>query len=177
MLTRPKPATSPGRGRARAVTWKDRTQTEQRIALIVDLMATNEWVRGETAPMLAKDWGVTVHRVEQLSAEASRIVRRSVGDPKEIKKILLTNLHQALEATRAKGEFRTMIEAVRTIGSFHGLVRDRLEISKPADDFDGWSEAEYEAYIAHGEWPRRLLKGGGGKGDGGGFPPASQPAG
>jgi hypothetical protein len=121
-------------------------------------MAANEWVKGETAKVLAVEWGISVITVEHVSAEASRILRRAVGDPKDVKQLLLAGLQQVTERTLAKEEFRTYIEAVRTIASFHGLVRDRLEISKGADDFENWTVAEYEAYIASGEYPARLLK-------------------
>jgi hypothetical protein len=160
----PKPAVSLARPRTRkrrqGMTWEDRQLTDQRISKVVDLMVANEWVTGRTGKTLAAEWGVSSSRVKQIAAEASRIVRRAVGDPKDIKKLLLSGLHQVVERTLHKGEFRTMVEAARTIGSFHGLVRDRLELTKPGDDFEGWTDTEVEQYVEHGAWPSRLLRGG-----------------
>ena len=66
------------------------------------MMRRGLWVRGTTAPVLAKRWGVSVTRVEDISAEASRMIAREIQDPERVKvdvsTVLLQNLHRASEA-------------------------------------------------------------------------------
>ena len=55
--------------------------TEQRIAHIMGMMRRWEWKRGESGPVLAERWGLSVDRVKDLAAEASKRVLAEVTDP------------------------------------------------------------------------------------------------
>lgn len=55
--------------------------TEQRIAHIMGMMRRWEWKRGESGPVLAEQWGLSVDRVKDLAAEASKRVLAEVTDP------------------------------------------------------------------------------------------------
>jgi hypothetical protein len=55
--------------------------TEEKIAYIEGLMYSGVWRRGRTVRLLAKEWGLAVSTVQQLSAEASRTVRRQISEP------------------------------------------------------------------------------------------------
>lgn len=66
------------------------------------MMQRGEWRRGDSAPLLAAEWGLATATVEGLSAEASRIVAREVSDPERVKvdvsTVLLRDIHRASEA-------------------------------------------------------------------------------
>ena len=66
------------------------------------MMTLMQWRRGETAAELAEEWGVATNTVEQLAAEASRIVARAATDPKRVTEdvsvVLSRDLHRASEA-------------------------------------------------------------------------------
>lgn len=51
------------------------TETDRRVAHILDLMEANEYVPGKTGPELSALWGISVNAVEHLSAQAARILR------------------------------------------------------------------------------------------------------
>lgn len=51
-------------------------ETLARVERIIDMMQRLDWVKGVSGPMLASEWGLAVGTVEDLAAEASRIVRR-----------------------------------------------------------------------------------------------------
>lgn len=50
-------------------------QTYDRVGVIVDLMRKGGWT-SDRVPDLAAEWRVSESRVEQLAAEAARVVRR-----------------------------------------------------------------------------------------------------
>lgn len=95
---------------SKAVTRQRATPTtvSERVERIAGLMRRLEWQRGETAPVLAKEWGLAVNTVEQLASEASRMVAREVTDPDglkvEVASVLRANLHRASQA----GEFKAV---------------------------------------------------------------------
>lgn len=49
---------------------------EVRISQMVDLMLSNKWRTGVTVRALAEEWGISNQRARELSAEASKVVRR-----------------------------------------------------------------------------------------------------
>lgn len=82
------------------------TETAERVERIAEMMRIGVWVRGDSAPMLAREWGLAVATVEGLSAEASRVVAREVRDPEglktEVATVLRENLHRASRASEYK---------------------------------------------------------------------------
>ncbi len=47
----------------------------ERVMYVRDLMTRGLWVRGETAPEIAADWGVTTNCIERYAAEASHSIK------------------------------------------------------------------------------------------------------
>jgi hypothetical protein len=88
---------------SKAVTRATPAVTAERVERIVGLMRRDEWRRGETAPVLAKEWGLATNTVEQLASEASRVVAREVTDPgmvtETVAVTLATNLERASKAS------------------------------------------------------------------------------
>jgi hypothetical protein len=69
---------------------------EQRVNIIIGLMARLEWVTGETGPQLAEKWGIHHGTLEHDANEASRAVKRQV-DPGAVQAVVLAALHEGLE--------------------------------------------------------------------------------
>jgi hypothetical protein len=84
------------RGRGAIAMSRRSELVEQRIQHIVDLMRRGEWVKGETGPELALEWGVSLAVVEDASAESSRVVRREVTDPAKMTEDIAANLYARL---------------------------------------------------------------------------------
>lgn len=71
----------------------------ERVKLIAELMAAGTW-RSRDALRLAEEWGVDSSTVRNASAEASRLVLGTLGDPEQIRAKLLGHLDEAIELAR-----------------------------------------------------------------------------
>jgi hypothetical protein len=106
-------------GRLRALVYRaDRTAeqeatfTEQRIDVIVNMMADGKWVMGQSDRALAEVWGCSRARIQQLAAEANRLIRRMYRESPRARKQLLARGLQTFERLCNKAE---------EIGSANGL--------------------------------------------------------
>lgn len=90
---------------AKAVARARPAEVAERVERIVGLMRRNEWVRGETAPELAEEWGLATNTVEQLASEASRVVAREVTDPSTVTETVALVLSRDVERASKVGEF------------------------------------------------------------------------
>lgn len=72
------------------------------------MMRRLEWSRGESAPVLAKEWGLATATVEALAAEASRVVAREVTNPEELQVEVATVLRENLHRASKAGEFNAV---------------------------------------------------------------------
>lgn len=78
----------------RAAAIKD---TQERIAFIVDLMSDVHYLRRTTVRALAIAWGISTHRVDQLSQSAAAVLRAAIGgfEPIRTRCILgITRIHE-----------------------------------------------------------------------------------
>jgi hypothetical protein len=107
-----------------------KTETEQRVDRIMDMMTTGTWVPGRSHRALAAEWSLTITTVERLAAEASRILRRvSRGDEDEIR----TRMCAGIEAIRVRAELKTKART-RRVTDARGRVRYE-EITVPDPDY------------------------------------------
>ncbi len=83
-------------------------ETAARVDRIADLMRSGTWVRGESGPVLAKEWGLADNTVTQLASEASRVVAREVVDPQMVTETVATTLAAGLAQASKAREFRAM---------------------------------------------------------------------
>ncbi len=67
----------------------------ERVAVITEIMARQEWVEGVTIHELAEEWGVGVAGLEKLTAEASRRVE-AFADADNVKRLLSYFLRKRL---------------------------------------------------------------------------------
>lgn len=98
--------------------------TRSRIAHIVDLMREGQFRRGKTAKALAKDWDLSEDYLFELTAEASKRVRKQLTNADELAAEvipgLLSTYHTAVDDNDAK--------AVHSLG---GLLLDMAGLKAP----------------------------------------------
>lgn len=87
--------------------------TEQRIEHIMQLMRKLQWIRGETGKKLAVEWGLSVSRVEHLSAEASKRIRQYFSDPKDIATEIQLAIDKILRDALDSKERKVALEALK----------------------------------------------------------------
>lgn len=80
-------------------------ETAARVDLIAGLMRHGAWVRGESDKVLAKDWGLAVSTVQNLTAEAWRRVCAEADSPKEARPNIVGTLLVAMERALAAGKY------------------------------------------------------------------------
>ncbi len=80
---------------------------DDRINYCASLMFECKWIKGITANVLAKAWGVQANTIETYSAEASRIVRNA-QNPEEVRlsalNVLTTGALQLFREAQANGD-------------------------------------------------------------------------
>jgi hypothetical protein len=89
-----------------------------RLHLVAQVMSSGLWKRGETAPELAKAWGLSTSTVEDYSAEASRWLK-ALTDPDEVRQQLAYYLSKNLRI--ADGNPRSVAEVSKAYGPLVGL--------------------------------------------------------
>ncbi len=124
------------------------TETAARVETIADMMRRGLWLRGDSAPLLAEQWGLAIATVEALSAEASRIVAREVQDPKamrdEVATVLRENLHRASQA----GEFKAVASLGDVVTKILGArAPEKHEHVHAGARYDGMSDADRLAWL------------------------------
>lgn len=149
----------PGRG------GDGRTEREERVEQIVDLMSRGQWLAGVSDKMLAKQWHCTAENVRKVSAEASRLIRARLRDTPQAKQEARAMLLQNFEVIRAKAmakgdapSLRVALDAMRAYGFYLGIEpAKRLDVTERADPFEGWTTDEKLAYSRDGQRPRKAI--------------------
>jgi hypothetical protein len=142
-----------------------RSEREERIEHIVDLMSRGQWLAGVSDKALAKQWRCTPDNVRKISAEASRLIRARLRDDPEAKAEARAMLLQNFEVIRAKAmakgdapSLRVALDAMRAYGFYLGIEpAKRLDVTERVDQFEGWTTDEKLAFSRDGRRPRRAL--------------------
>lgn len=113
----PKDSVSRARGRK---TGQTDTVTEQRLAIISTMMRALTFRRGKTAKELAQKWDLSLARVHELTAEASKRVRAEVLDPDHVGATVGNALETVIERALKAGDRRTVVEAARVWAQISG---------------------------------------------------------
>ena len=129
-------------------------------------MCTGQWLAGVSERLLAERWACTRDNVRKISAEASRVLRRAFREDPDAKAEARVLMLQNFEVIRAKcmqngdpQSLRVALDAMRGYGFYLGIEpAKRLDVTTHDDPFDGWSEAELDAYAKDGKRPRRALR-------------------
>ena len=148
--------------------WQDSlTEHERRVDTIVQKMQSGAWLTGVSERALAQEWKCAPDTVRKAAAEASRVMRRYIRDTPEAQQEVRAGVVQTFEVIRAKAmlkgdpaSLRVALDATRALGFYLGVEPvKRLDVTQREDDpFDGWSEAELDAYAKDGKRPRRALR-------------------
>jgi hypothetical protein len=100
--------------------------TEMRLAEMMAVMRTLQWQKGITGPVFAEKWGLSLTRIEHLSAEAWRRVKAEVNDPDRVGATVGTAIEQVMiEALNDKGGERNqsrkiVVEAAKVWAAIAG---------------------------------------------------------
>lgn len=113
------------RSRARAIPAASTVGSDraERVEHIARLMASNLWRSGITNRELVAAWGVSLDTMKDYAAEASRIVRRDLGDSEEIRARAMVALEQlAVDCRSLRKKHPSYVKAaVDAIGLMTGL--------------------------------------------------------
>lgn len=134
--------------------------TAERVSLIHDLMLSGQWIHRVTERYLASQWAVTCSRVRQLSAEASRLVRRELGadEVEQRRNMALAQLDRIKAVALRPGtpKLKDAIQAIKLEGQICGFVVQRHEINDNRDPFDKWTDEELDEFGKTGKTPDRF---------------------
>lgn len=134
---------------------------EQRVQIIVRMMASGEWETGKSASELAAAWGLAQNTVEQSASEASRAIHRGIALNEEVRSLLIAQLQNCVAAAqgmyaKCQGEpgtasykvaleaLRVKIEGIRVLLGVVPAWRQKDE----SDDLGRLSIQELQAIIA-----------------------------
>lgn len=142
-----------------------RSEREERVEQIVDLMSRGQWLAGVSDKALAKQWACTADNVRKISAEASRLIRARLRDDPaakaEARAMLLQNFEVIRAKAMAKGDapsLRVALDAMRAYGFYLGIEPSkRIDVTERHDPFEGWTTDEKLAYSRDGRRPRRAI--------------------
>ncbi len=125
-----------------------RTTTEKRIEHIAEMMRRLEWRTGRTGREMARKWGLSLSRVEHLSAEASRRVRAEIADPAAVHQTVCTALDRVLRDALADGDRRNVIRAGMTLARVAGaMVPERMRVLAEPAPLQAMTLAEVEIRV------------------------------
>lgn len=141
-----------------------KTKTELRVEMIVDMMASGQWISGQTHRLFSKQWGISTGRIDELAAEANRVIRsyiRDAGNP-ERRAEIVARITQNVERLAAKAEqagpksYRDALEGQRLLAQLYGvLVEKHLDMVE--DPFKGWTEEQLDRFARTGEQPEQRV--------------------
>ena len=95
---------------------------EDKVQYCMDIMRELRWIRGKSAPALAREWGLTVAGVESISSEAWRRVKAEVTDPDATSATVCTALEKVMRDSLADDDRRNAIEASKVWAQIAGAV-------------------------------------------------------
>lgn len=98
---------------------------EEYIQHICDMMRELTFKRGRTAKDLAKQWGLSVSAVRNMTSEASRIVSREINDPDAVSADVGLALQKTLERALEDDDRRSVIAGAKVWADITGATAAR----------------------------------------------------
>jgi hypothetical protein len=116
--------------------WKGRRQEgkaekDKRIRLLLDIIATGQYVTHVTPSTLAKQWGIGQHNVEEMAAEAARFIRMRMADDDILGATLLGGLQTIFASAVSGGEAGDAVKSALAIVG----IKEKLWKVGPAADY------------------------------------------
>jgi hypothetical protein len=137
------------------------TEVERRVEQVITMMLAGRWQAGVSDRTLAKRWNVHPSRARQISAEASRQLRKMVRDDPDYlaeRKAQLITLfsvitQRALAMANPAG-LRCALEAAKATGLYLGIEPARgVALMHSTDPFAEMTDEELEAYASGSRRP------------------------
>lgn len=91
------------------------------------MMTAGEWRTGQSHALLAARYGVAPATVRHWSAQASQLIRLSMGDGEEVRARLAAMLEGYAATAMESTDVRAATGAVRTLAELLGLITQRHE--------------------------------------------------
>lgn len=154
---------------------REKTEMEERIDEIIELMLASDWLAGISHRTLAKKWNCHVDHVKRIAAESSRVVRRTLREDPGTAEEARDQLIHAFDVIRAKSMeikdasgYRVALEALKARGMFMGLIPETKLAIRHEDPFDGWTTEQKEHFAETGIRPEDVGPGANGASSGNG---------
>jgi len=142
--------------------WSGLTPQEQRVEIIIDLMSQGRWFTGTTPKALAHKWQLSVGRVREIAAEASRQVRRYATDDPADRELMRNTILTTFDVIRHRGlqngdsgSMRVALEATKAMGFYLGLEPvQQLGIQDGREQFHSMSTDDLRGVVERGKQRR-----------------------
>ena len=129
--------------------------TAARVDFIASRMRRGEWERGKTARELAAEWGISVSRVEDLSAEAWRRVCAEATDADRAKPTISGTLQIALAEAFHGGQYRAVAQLADVYSRIVGARAPEVRAEVPLTEEQ--ARAKYKELTGH-DWAEEEKK-------------------
>ncbi len=117
-------------------------EVEARMHELIDIMGNNLWVRGKSAKVYAKKWGLSLRQVEQMSAEAWRRVCAASKDADKLQPKLAGGLFSIFEHARSTYQYDAAIKAADVLSKITGArAAERHEHAHIVAHYDALDKA------------------------------------
>lgn len=133
---------------------------DERVALIVRIMARNQYTTGSTVLILAKRWGLSLDIVTRDIQEASRQVKAIVERGPEIKERIRVGVDWSAKAARELYEANKdkPLCAAAALRAYNESMRVLTAVSRPGQDMDRSGEPKRYAHMTDDELMEELRK-------------------
>jgi hypothetical protein len=99
---------------------------EARLAVIEDDMRRNRFVRGRSVRAYAELWGLSLQRVRELTAIASKRVLDDVADPVGVTRDVSVALRRTIRKASREGDHKAVIAASKALAQITGAMAPKL---------------------------------------------------
>lgn len=96
---------------------------------------------GKTIKLYAKKWELSISRVKEITAEASKIVRKELTDPDRVFSILGPALEEAILDCKSSRDFRQLAQLARVYADITGASAPR-KIDHAVSNLQGLTREE-----------------------------------
>jgi hypothetical protein len=144
---------------------KSDSKVDAGVSACVELMVAGKWRTGKSHEALAKQFSVTRTCVERWASEASRHIRRALGDPEELRARWLSQLEAVHGEARELGDLPAAIAAIGVAAKVSGIdkqgasstvvnVAEVPAVRQLVADLKEWLATKYgpEAVVEFGAW-------------------------
>lgn len=104
----------------------------ERVQVIAELMARNEWHRGKTGRELAEEWGLRETTVKRDAAVASTLVKQTYSD-EELRAHVSEFLSRNAGLAQIDRQYGAAAQSLRTLLEARGMLREQVDLTVRGD--------------------------------------------